>query len=296
MNKGKPIVVRMNGKKKKTKQKSDAAETTSFQSAEQEQAAAIENNDDTLPAFTRKPDKINSLPEKKARGAIKPIVLAIVAAVIIGSVLGFIMLNMIAGIDDNASKTGGQQTAANADTDDKEHPDAAGEEVMSAYVLQGGVFTEKENADKWAEKFTQAGFPAVIWEKESQYYLLTGIADSEEQAKEQAGEMQSSELDAFAKEWETAEMDETLSETEIGWLGDFQSQWSHTLTSITKGNDTAPDKWQKLLDSQPEDSEVATGLAKEIEDSLTAMEKADKQEVQDRLLSMWKKYDSLIQA
>lgn len=285
----------MNGKKTNTKQKNNPGDKSDYQAAEQEQAATLEHNDDAIPTFARKTDNISSLPKKKGQGAIKPILVSVIAAVIIGSILGFIMLNMIAGIDDRASNSGGQQASAGVDTNDKERTktDSGKQSVMSAYVLQGGVFAEKENADEWAKKFKEAGLPSVIWEKDSEFYLFAGIADSKEQAKEQAESLQAQELDVFAKEWETDKVDQDLTETESSWLKDFQEQWSSTLTAVTKEQEITADKWQQLVDNQPEESQIAGELAEEIENSLGAMEGTRESEIQGNLLSMWQKYESL---
>src|SRR5699024_12332268 len=139
----KPITVRLNGKKANKNKRNKNDEPTEFQSVDHEQAATVENADEPIPTFARKTDNMNPLNKKSKWGAFKPVVISISAAIVIGSMLGFIMLNMFGNIND-LSNHGNNPEATNAvvaakDTEQKSN--ATDEQnANTAYVLQGVVF------------------------------------------------------------------------------------------------------------------------------------------------------------
>src|SRR5699024_1683635 len=147
-------------------------------------------------------DNTNHINRKSKWGAFNRVVSSISAAIFIGSILGFIMLNLFGNINAlcNHGNNPEATNAVAADKDTEKKSNASDEQkAITAYVLQGGVFSEKANADQWAESFKQAGFPAMIWERDDQYYLLTGIADTEEQAKKIAASIKEQNMDVFVK-------------------------------------------------------------------------------------------------
>lgn len=295
-NKNKKPIIRMNGKKTKPNQE-DAVAKFSHDQSNQEQAATIEDANDPIPTFARKPENMDPVNKSKKWRSLKPIVIAVVAAIITGSVLGFIMLNMFGSIEDDLGKNGNEVATTGAASNDDGNKDSNASESqksVDAFVTQGGVFSEKENADQWAKTFKQAGFPAIIWERESQYYLLTGIASTEEQAKQLATSMKEQELDVFAKEWPTSDFEVEFTEKEIAWLGDFQAQWEDTLESVSKQEEISAKDWENLVEKQPQDSEKLSDLVEKVTALLTDMEQADEMEAQNLLLTILQQYDDLL--
>src|SRR5699024_2269373 len=114
----KPITVRLNGKKANKNKHNQENKSAGFQSI-REQAATIENADEPIPTFARKSDNTNPLNKKSKWGAFKPVVISISAAIFIGSILGFIMLNMFGNIND-LSNHGNNPEATNAVAADKD--------------------------------------------------------------------------------------------------------------------------------------------------------------------------------
>src|SRR5699024_3163233 len=96
---------------------------------------------------------------------------------------------------------------------------------MKAYVIQLGVFSEQENADIWSKTYAQAGFPSISFQRENQYFLFTGVANTEEKAKEFAEILLKEEIEVYVKEWETDEKEIKLTEEESKWIQLFQEQW-----------------------------------------------------------------------
>jgi stage II sporulation protein B len=286
----KPVIVRMNGKQTKTNKKNHADAGMSIsKNVNREQAAAAEDNGDaTIQAFVRNTE-YSKPPAKRKRGAIKPAALAIAAAVAVGSILGLVMLYMFGGITDNGG-AGGQPAAAGTDTL-TETSTANDQPEMAAYVLQGGAFSEKENASAWADNFKQAGFPAVIWERDGQYYLFTGIADTKEAAAELIVEMDEHNLDVFVKEWETEELDQDIPEAEQNWINTFQKTWHTSLTAVSSQEEVTAAEWDHLLEDKPEKPQSVKTFAEGIEGIMKKIGAGDDTEAQQQLLKIWQLYE-----
>jgi len=292
-----PITVRLNGKKTNKNKRNKSDEPTEFQSVDREQAATIENADEPIPTFARKSDNTNPLNEKSKWSAFKPVVISVSAAIFIGSILGFIMLNMFGNINDLSNHENNPEAtnAVAADEGTEKNSNASDEQkAITAYVLQGGVFSEKANADQWAESFKQAGFPVMIWEREDQYYLLTGIADTEEQAKKIATSIKEKNMDVFAKEWRTSPTDAALNKEEAAWLNAFEKQWQDTLKSVSKQEGILASGWEQLIKDQPENSKKLSGFIEKITTFLPEMKKADEKKEQNILLTIWQQYEALL--
>lgn len=289
-----PITVRLNEKKTNKNKRGD--KLTGSQSADLEQAATIENADEPIPTFARKSENTHPLNKKNKRGILKPVVISISAAIFIGSILGFIMLNMFGNINDLSSNENTPEAmnavAADENTDkDGKNPDNV-MKGLTAYVLQGGVFSEKANAEQWVESFKQAGIPAMIWEREEQYYLLAGMADTEDQGKKAAISIKEQNMDVFIKEWRTSATEASLNKEEAAWLSAFEKQWKNALKSVSEQEGILVSEWEKLIKDQPENSEVLPDFIEEITSLLAEMKKADEKKEQYILLNIWQQYEA----
>src|SRR5699024_9828948 len=125
-------------------------------------------------------------------------------------------------------------------------------------------------------------------------YLLTGIADTEEQAKKIAASIKEQNMDVFVKEWQTSPTDTDLNKEEDAWLGVFEKQWQDTLKSVSKQEGILASGWEQLIKEQTENSEKLSGFIEEITTVLPEMEKADENKEQNILLTIWQQYEALL--
>lgn len=233
----------------------------------------------------------------KKQSFMKPIILASSAAILIGGILGFIMLNLFTNIGGNLKYADKDPTSVHADPVEKITEDKS--EIilkeMGAFVLQGGVFSEKVNADEWANTYQQAGFPTVIFKRDQQYFLLVGLADTEERAKKLATALEKDQFDVYVKRWTTKEKRITLTAEENHWLLSFQEQWKNTLQSISKQEGVLLEGWSDLTNSYPLQSPEILQLVEMIhafhQDDLA--QKSDF-ELQNMLLYIWGQYEDII--
>lgn len=179
---------------------------------------------DEIPVF-HQPKK------KKSRNipAFLMILFTILAACMIGLLFGYGVLQMFIFIDND--------TTASVPVSDISQPVATSEtnaftmSELSGYILQAGVFSERENAMEWQENVLPSNIPSIIWEQDAQFYLFTGVFETEDIAKLKATEFGGAELELYTKQWATSQADIELTNAEASWLEEFQAIWIRTLTA-----------------------------------------------------------------
>ncbi len=305
------ITVWMGGKKTTLKRDDHADESYSLKEFNKDYSAATleDANGDEVPTFVRRHSDDSSnehyFGQKSRFSAFKPIILASVSAIIIGSVLGFFMLNMFVDIDKGLSQ---QNYTVPAAVDDEEtskegsETESASDEVTSstpiesvnAFVLQAGKFEGEANANEMKSKFNQAGFSAMIWTRDNYYYVLAGIAKSKDQANQLAKEFNDHQLEVFVKNWNTEPGDIKLTNDEVNWLKAYNKQWTESLTLLNKNEKLSEDGWANTVNTIPGDSkkigEFTTFLKKEI----SGLVKANKWQEQRILLNLWYQLNLLV--
>lgn len=286
----KMIIVRENGKKlKKTK-------TEKLHTGHAEQAAAAQDpNEDPIPIFAspsdfeskKKPGKNNKFSH------FKPILIAILSAIGIGSILGFVMIRLFVGIDSELTAQGSNALPI-VDPDDNKsvETDQLVLEPIDAFVLQAGVFSDQANAEAWNEKFAEAGLASMIWEKDDQYYLLTGLANEKESAKEMLAELkEAGDFDIFVKEWSTDQAELELSQPEAEWFQSFRDQWTKALAKVDSQEALSTGDWEDLAANYPKEANQDVPLI----DAISDVEKEETVDPQITLLNLWHAYDRSLQ-
>jgi stage II sporulation protein B len=278
-------------KEKKLKQQA----TDHVDASHSEPAAALQESseEEPIPVLTKEDSNSkNKSGNSTGFRRFKPIIIAIVSAVVIGSVLGFVMLRMFVGIDHELAApdpNSSPNPVVNANGD-KQQTEAKPVklEAMNAYVLQGGVFAEQANADEWVDKFADAGMPSMVWKQDKQYYLFLGMAADKEQAKGLIATMkESSDLDVFVKEWKTDKMEVKMSGDEQKWYQSFQDQWTKSLSNVNKEKAIAPEDWKQIAADYPKNSKRGDALVKE----MSQIKEVTGTEAQVVLLNLWNAFN-----
>lgn len=295
----KPIIIFAN--KKKTK--SHRMKRFGKKSNHNEQAATMENaSEKEIPAYERfhsskRKHGRNRLFGRDLKGSshLKTIAVAVISAIVIGTFLGFIMLNMFDGIGTATNGDSGSGSVSTVDSNNSEtaeNESAFDLDPLQAFVLQGGVFSDEENASDWVHKFQKADHPALIWERDSQFTLLTGIASNEGQAKELAKDF--SDEDIYVKEWATEKTDITVTKAEAEWLKAFADVWEDSVKTLSDDSSFTTDAWDQLLDEFPKQAQQLTTFQEELQKSLDQVKKKDnKSSRQLFLLEQWLQYEKI---
>ncbi|WP_077621357.1 SPOR domain-containing protein [Sediminibacillus massiliensis] len=298
MDKHKSITIRL-GDKKVLGQEEDSEENQ-LPEIYQEQAAALEasiNTDSSLEEDeleTR--DKIEyRIPPKKRKLSplFKVFLFAAGSALLIGVTLGFIMLRLFAGID-SADKTADNSLSGTATASDLAS-DASNQEFMipalSAFVIQGGVFSTLEKAEEYQQLFASSDFPSIVWKRDGQFYLFAGAAATEQAAKEEASALTAAGIDVYVKKWETDESAMTADNNEEQWLRDFAELWNE---SVVSQSTVTGSQWIAWAESNPDSNkEKFVQLEEEALNLAETMEGSSTSSIQYSLLKMWKQMESL---
>jgi len=311
LGKDKKLVIWMNGKKTRLKRDDHILdEKYSIKEFNEEHAAAIEDSD--IPELTRQDgdnhNKAIYYTRKSRFRAFKPFLIASISAVIIGSLLGFFMLNMFVDINADINQRDGSPLSAAANDEDEtngaggEGNDAASGdgaaspvtfEAVDAFVLQAGKFGEKANADEMAATVQQAGFAAMVWEKEGFFHVLSGIAASKQQGTQLANTFADEGLEVFVKEWQTEADERELPDKENEWLQKYEQQWNDSLASVTDGNQLSKNAWAEIVDTIPENTEYITDFTETLKEQHEQIGQGGKWQDQVILLSLWEQYNQM---
>ena len=215
-----------------------------FQIVQDGNAVKKEIEPNTIPVFLRPEPK-----RKVKRRRILPFLLTIISAGVISILLGVAILQMFIMVEDQpigeSNIPEGTATITSSQPIEQSIPE------LSGYILQAGVFTEKENAEEWLVFYESENIPAIIWESDNQYFLFTNIYAAEEEAKLKVLELKEDEFDIFAKPWSTSTGELKLSVEELEWLHTFQETWVTSLVN-KEGEQLA-----ELADSAPNSNQLS---------------------------------------
>ncbi|SHF65200.1 hypothetical protein [Ornithinibacillus halophilus] len=303
----KPIVVKFGDhpKKKIEKKQKETTLSSNFHSSN-EQAATTE--DDDIQPFIRKYEGGSNNFTKKRN--LKPIVFSVASAVVIGTVLGFLLLGLYVNLEKDLSNPSGVNPVTtpsvgnndeNDDEDSQENdsvPDPgslATIPALSAFILQGGVFSDLANANDYASLFIDEGMPAVIWERDGQYFLINGIAHTKENGKSIADNINNDEMEVFVKEWTTQNAEISLEEEELLWLESFQEQWHKIVNATGDKGIISIDTLEKLYDEYPSDSSLISEFVERTTTYQEDLVQANSNEIGFYLIEIWKAYEEVFQ-
>lgn len=260
---------------------------------------------ESIPTFTST-DKISKRKPRDVQKSFdfRAVFTAGISAVIIGTIMGMIMINLFTNItevgepEDSTTVTStlpdqeDAQTKGGKDSEDKEGQ--AELDGMNAYVLQAGVFSNQENADESAKDYEKAGFITEIWERDEQYYLLAGIAETKERGIEVAKELDHHELDIYIKEWDTKKSQVKLNKNDGQWIKSFEKQWESTLSLLEEDKKIPVEDWDSLTKDQQSKSENVQAVEETIsvflKDGVTEF---SVQEAEHLLIKSWKQYEEI---
>ncbi|EQB35820.1 MULTISPECIES: SPOR domain-containing protein [Virgibacillus] len=291
------ITVWENGKQVKlyiNKQETQDSIPTSDSPGKKQEAATVSDDEGEVPAYTRltkiQAARFESLKQKVKKW--KPVIIAILSALVIGSCLGIMMLKMFVTIEDSGQANGSASIPA-VDNKDQEENESQGTATtihgLQAFVLQGGVFSEKANAETWATNYKDNGIPTMTWEREGKYFLLIAAVASENEADQLNKSLAAADMDIYVKNWSTDSFEVNLTQSESDWIKSFTDIWKADLE--TEGFQTKT--WQELLDKYPQEGNKLDGLKTEIETAISENEKGDYLQSRAVLLNLWYAYMSV---
>ena len=158
---------------------------------------------------------------------VKQALIALSSSLLIGITFGLIFLSMVKQEEPAMANTLHMTT-----TDDEENTTDVNTYAIESfyfYVVQAGVFSEEENAQALVDELHALSYPAYIWERENQYFVLAGIEQTEERAGTLTDKMKEDGIDVFVKQWDMEAKASQFSEEDIVFLQNFLDLWNETV-------------------------------------------------------------------
>ncbi|ALC89794.1 hypothetical protein AM500_08415 [Bacillus sp. FJAT-18017] len=134
---------------------------------------------------------------------LKPIIVPVIFAILIGVTLGAGMLKLLIsgdGVEEAITPTNAVTPA------DREKPVSAGKtaaatlQPITTFAVQEGIYTNKDSATSVKEELVSKGIPAAVFDKDGQAMMLVGVAASIEDAKEVGAALKAKGIEIYAKE------------------------------------------------------------------------------------------------
>lgn len=250
-------------------------------------------------ATTEKTIKKQSQPfaqskKRKVFKAIKPfksIIIAVITALLVGLILGIILLKVFANMDNGLAHQSTNNPVVNLDTTTKETPEDSSNEVnlpaVQASIVQGGVFTEESNAQELAVDYEDSGVASMIWEKDDQYYVITGLSSSVEMANQLAKQQEEQGVEVYVKEWDSGEIEVSLTSEEEEWLTSFHQLLTESMDIVTAGEQVAADDWVALMEQETSESDKIPTFKEQVEPWIKQIEEGAVSTNQLELLNLW---------
>ena len=165
---------------------------------------------------------------------LSPVFIVIFFAIIVGTTFGVIMLKIV-----TTEKIVENAEPVNALPQPSKEKSSAIERLelqpLSAYVIQGGVFSNIASAKQMQAENSQKGIPTQIFERDGQAFLYLSVADSIDHAKAIGGQLSSKGVEVFAKSIIFDEKSlEGLQPAEKNLLGSIHSLYEVLATAATE--------------------------------------------------------------
>ncbi len=236
---------------------------------------------------------------KRPLHSIKPFLLSSLSAILIGVVLGFIVLRMSTSATEPEVDQGttAPKVEVAADEPNEEEEDTTSTNMdfvdigaMEAYVLQAGVYAEKENADEAAIELKNSGYSPIVWEEDQQFFVFTNVFSSEEHAKNSVAAMKEENIEVYVKLWTVEQQSLDITVEEAGFLEQYTAIWTETVEKHTMDEIDSLAEWEELVKQMPT-SDVTEGLVVYLEENIVQAEAAI--DIEQVLLETWQLYSLL---
>src|SRR5690625_2176312 len=119
--------------------------------------------------------KYSSTNTFKKKDRKKQFIFAFCSSICICVLFGIVNLNIIKQEEQHHALLSHTNNSDIGTEDHSAEVDATKLDSIHVYVVQGGVFSEEENAKEWQEKFNNIQFPAMNWYRNDNYFLFVGV-------------------------------------------------------------------------------------------------------------------------
>lgn len=228
----------------------------------------------------------------------KPLFVSILSAITIGVLLGFIILRLGAGGTDVDHADSQTPPTANSAVDTNKEENSSGEATtpvelgaLQAYVLQAGVYSERENTDDVVSTFKDHGYTPIVWDQNDQYFVFTHVFATEEKAKQVSKQMEDKDLETYAKLWTTDKKTVDLSSEDARFVQDFVEVWTETVEKHANNETDFVESWAQLAEDMPTSDSNVQQLVTYVTDEIKETEVAI--DIEQILFDTWQIYGKI---
>lgn len=308
MDNRKTIIVWMDGKRTNLSKDENPDKNLRRDYVNNEFAAAKEdrNNIDPIPTYIRQNTFKEEVPVKTSKRKInktyKHIFIAAFSAILLGIGLGIFMLNMFTNIDTPAvlgKGTSDTNSVEGSSSNTEKEAIAANLSTftlpkLNAFVLQGGLFSEKSNVKEVQAAFTDAGYRTMIWERDNKFYLFSNITETKEQSDSLKAMYKESSLETYSKEWTVGEAEMKLTAAENKWMNKFHELWNSSVKMISSNQTISSSEWNKWLADYPDSGKNSSAFYSDVKGLVTQFVEAKENLQPILLLEIWKHYENFV--
>ncbi|WP_082233699.1 hypothetical protein [Halobacillus massiliensis] len=172
-----------------------------IQAKEEHAAAQVKSIEDYHKTKIQKKPAAATIRRNIAPSSLKHVTLSIFTALAVSLVLGFILLKVFVAATDGGAIAQSQMTQGAPSASEQGQPASLEIPDLSVNVIQSGVFSTEEKAQEWKENLAEQSIPSLIWEKDGQFFLLSGSEDLSSGINEVSEGYSAKDIPVYKKEW-----------------------------------------------------------------------------------------------
>lgn len=181
------------------------------------------------------------------RIVLNKIVLAVVAGLIVGGLFGLTSLHLLTDNSDahvfQEQPSSKEQPTQTSSTDTLTNITF---DIPSVYVIQVGLFHERENAQLRKRQLQRGKVETFIWQRSEDFFLLHSLHSDESKAKQINEKLHDNSVEAFVKKWNMPELNKRVTPDEQQFIEQFARLWEQSLHEVETDGPIPIDKWQDL--------------------------------------------------
>lgn len=209
-------------------------------------------------------------------------------ALMIGTFFGMMTLYIFNEEDETTYTVSHTNEPEVSGVKEKERTETYEVQPLTFYVIQAGMFQEKQNAESEQKRLQKERISSFIWPRDDHYFVLLSAHETEKNAQSRIDSLEKEEL--FVKKWETVASEINSSEIESALLEAFHDTYKRALADVEKRNAFDRTLWDEVLRKEEMLAQDVQELQKEL---ATVVEKVERDDAPTTLLQIAFTYERI---
>ncbi|HLS65744.1 MAG TPA: hypothetical protein VK029_02005 [Pseudogracilibacillus sp.] len=221
----------------------------------------------------------------------RTLLLAGMFALIIGTFFGMMTLYIFNEEDETTFTISNSNEPEVSGKEQRKRSEMYEVQPLSFYVIQAGMFQEKQNAESEQKRLQKERISSFVWKRDDHYFVLLSAHETEKNAQSRIDSFDKEEL--FVKKWETVVSDIHSSEVESALLETFYETYMRAIVDVDKKNDFDRTLWDDVIRKEDVIAQDVHELQKEL---ATVVEKVERDDAPTMLLHIAYIYEQIAEA